>query len=412
MAVVAMLFSTEARQWWRSWLLLGALVALTTGLVLAGVSAGRRTAAAFPQLIATHGYDAIAYGSAPLPKIARLQEVRSVTALSAPAAAVPSCACSHTISQEDFNLYVAPMKSLSRFVNLVAGTMPDPSDPHQVLASFDLQGDGVHVGSVLRVPFYAPSQRAAYSSGRITPCGPIFSLRVVGIEASEGEFPGDNGLPEKDLYATTALGRALSGKTIAFSIYYVRLLHGADDLPRFEADAQALGALGSADQITPATSVASSIHPQAVGWWILAALSAVVGLIVLAQALARQSLVESDTHGILRALGLARREMILLGVARTLAIGIVGVFGGLALSFLLSPLTPVGEARLAESSRGLNFDSLVAAVGVLATLALLLGIGLLSDLRTTRTESPGGTRVARPSRVVGSLASAGAPPVS
>ena len=183
--------------------------------------------------------------------------------------------------------------------------------------------------------------------------------------------------PEKDLYATAALARALSGKTIAFSIYYVRLVHGVDDLPKFESDTQALGALGSADQVTPATSVASSIHPQAVGWWILAALSALVGLVVVAQALARQSLVESETHGVLRALGLARREMILLGMARTLTIGIVGVFGGLAVSVLLSPLTPVGEARLAESSRGFTFDPLVAAIGALGALVLLLGLGLL-----------------------------------
>jgi hypothetical protein len=102
--------------------------------------------------------------------------------------------------------------------------------------------------------------------------------------------------------------------------------------------------------------------------------------------------------------------MVLLGVVRTLTIGIVGVFGGVALSFLLSPLTPVGEARLAESSRGFVFDPLVAAIGGLAALVLLLGIGLSSDLRITRTESPGTTRVARPSRVVGLLASAGAPP--
>ncbi len=71
LAVVSMLFRAEARQRWRSWLLLGILVALTSGLVLAGVSAGRRTAAAFPRFIATHGYDAVAYGSKPLPKIAR-----------------------------------------------------------------------------------------------------------------------------------------------------------------------------------------------------------------------------------------------------------------------------------------------------------------------------------------------------
>src|SRR5580658_8055937 len=102
-----MLFYTEARQRWRSWLLLGGLVALTTGLVLAGVSAGRRTAAAFPQLVATHGYDAVAYSSKPLPRIAHLREVRSVTAFSALATAVPSCTCSHALSQEEFNLYVS-----------------------------------------------------------------------------------------------------------------------------------------------------------------------------------------------------------------------------------------------------------------------------------------------------------------
>ena len=162
--------------------------------------------------------------------------------------------------------------------------------------------------------------------------------------------------------------------------------------------------------MTPARSVASSIHPQAVGWWILAVLSGLVGLVVVAQALARQSLVESETHEVLRALGLARRQMILLGGARTLVVGIVGVVGGLVVSFLLSPLTPVGEARLAESSRGFAFDPLVAAIGGLAALVLLLGIGLWSDLRTTRTELSEKGRVVRPSRVVGWLASAGAPP--
>jgi hypothetical protein len=410
LAVVRMLFFAEARQRWRSWLLLGLLVALATGLVLAGVSAGRRTAAAFPQLVAAHGYDAVTYSNKPLPQIARLHEVRSVTALSALATAVPSCACSHPIGQEDFNLYEAPTKSLSQFVKLVAGRMPDPSDPHQILASFDLEDEGVHVGTVLRVSFYSPSQRASYSSGHTTPRGPTLALHVVGIEASVGEFPGTNGQPEKDLYATAALARALSGQTIDFSIYYVRLDHGIDDLPQFETDTQTLGALGSADQVTPATSVASSIHPQAVGWWILAALSALVGLIVMAQALARQSLVESETHGVLRALGLGRRQMILLGVARTLVVGIVGVFGGLVLSFLLSPFTPVGEARLAESSRGFAFDPLVAAIGGLAALVLLLLIGFLSDLRTTRTELSEKARATRPSRLVGLLASAGAPP--
>ena len=313
----------------------------------------------------------------------------------------------------EFNLYAAPRKTLSQIVNLVAGRMPDLSDPHQVLASFTLQDYGIHIGTVLRVPFYAASQQDSPQYGpKITPHGPTLALHVVGIEAAPSEFPGDNGDPEKDLYATPALTHVLAGKTFGFSIYNVRLTHGAHDLPKFESDAQALGALGSADQITPANSVTSSIHPQAVGWWILAALSALVGLVVVAQALARQSLVESETHEVLRALGLARRQMILVGSARTLTIGILGVIGGVALSSLLSPLTPVGEARFAETSRGFAVDPLVVTVGVLAALVLLLGIGLLADLRTIRIESAGQRLVARPSRFVGSLARAGAPPTA
>ena len=74
----------------------------------------------------------------------------------------------------------------------------------------------------------------------------------------------------------------MAGRTINYSIYYVRLNHGVGDLPRFESDAQGAGAIGTANQVALATSVASSIRPQAFGWWILAALSALVGLIVLA----------------------------------------------------------------------------------------------------------------------------------
>ena len=78
MGVVRMLFQAELRQRWRSWLLLGLLVALGTGLVLAGVVAGRRTATGFSRFEAAHGFDVIAYRFTPLPKIAQLPDVTSV----------------------------------------------------------------------------------------------------------------------------------------------------------------------------------------------------------------------------------------------------------------------------------------------------------------------------------------------
>ncbi len=56
-------------------------------------------------------------------------------------------------------------------------------------------------------------------------------------------------------------------------------------------------------------SVEASIHPQAIGWWILAALAAIVGLAVLGQALVRQSVIESEDYPTLAALGADRRQV-------------------------------------------------------------------------------------------------------
>jgi hypothetical protein len=56
------------RRQWRSWVLLGLLIAVASGFVLASTAAGRRTDAAFPRYVASHGYDAIVYTVQPLPK--------------------------------------------------------------------------------------------------------------------------------------------------------------------------------------------------------------------------------------------------------------------------------------------------------------------------------------------------------
>ena len=56
------------RRQWRSWVLLGLLIAVASGFVLASTAAGRRTDAAFPRYVVSHGYDAIVYTVQPLPK--------------------------------------------------------------------------------------------------------------------------------------------------------------------------------------------------------------------------------------------------------------------------------------------------------------------------------------------------------
>jgi ABC-type lipoprotein release transport system permease subunit len=411
-AVLRLLFFAELRHRWRSWALLCVLIALVSGLVLAAGAAGRRTSSAFPQFVSAYGYDAFDYSLEPLPQIAHLPEVTSTVRVRLPTGGKPTCSCTEQINTNDFSVMELAPSDLRRSVKLVAGRMPDQSSRREVLASFTLERLGVHVGSVIRVPFFARSQRqAALAGGTVTPTGPTVALHVVGIEAAELEFPGISGNPSYDLYDTQALARSLDPDGVVLSEYFVRLRHGAADLPAFEAAARQLGALSGTDLDTPAAAVTSSIHPQAVGWWILAGLAVLAGVAVVTQALSRQALVEAESFDTLRALGVSQRRRAQLGVARTLVVAVVGALGGMALAFGLSPLTPVGEARLAEPSTGLSFDGLVLGLGALATVVVVVGLGLWPSIRAARHRRIGDQApLHQPSRIAALLSLAGAPP--
>ena len=411
MAAVRLLLRARFRHRWRSWLALSLLIALVSGLVLAGVVAGRRTATAFPRFGAAHGYDAYVLSAAPIPKIAALPGVASVTPLLVTGGGTPACACSRPINYNYFTVAETAPGDLPRAAKLVAGRMPDQSDPHQVLASFTLAQDaGVHIGTVIRVPFYSPSQRSAVLAGAsIRPGGPVFAFRVVGIEASAIEFPATN-IPAYDLYTTRAFARTVNPHTVALPAYFVRLRRGAAGLPRFQARAQALGAVAVDDLDTEATAIDASIHPRVVGWWILAGLAALAGIAVVAQALARQAAIEAGPNATLSALGASRRQLVALAMTTTLIIVAGGAAGGVALACLLSPLTPVGEARLADPSPGFTFDALALLPGALTAVVVVLAVGLWPAIRASRPRRPAQTAPARPSQIVALLAGAGAPP--
>ncbi len=412
MGAVWLVFGSEVRRRWRSWLILVVLIAVVSGLVLAAADAGRRTATAFPRFVAAHGYDVYIFNNQPVPSLARLPEVASALHIGLPGSAEPRCACTHVINLSDFYINELPPTALDRVVKLVAGRMPSPSSPDDVLASFNLQQDyGVHIGTVIHAPFYAQSQLQAIMNGaNVTPSGPTVALHVVGFEAAELEFPSGQA-PEYDLFTTPAFARAENKHIITLSAYLVRLRHGSADLPRFAHDVAPLHLDYVSNQDAIAIAIAGSIHPQAVGWWLLAALTALAGLAVVGQALGRQSVVESEDYPTLRALGLPRSRLILLGTMRNLAVALLGAAGAVVVAFALSPLTPVGEARLADPTNGFAFDALVLLLGALATIIVVLVLGLWPSVRASRAQMFGDRAAAtHPSTIVNHIVAAGAPP--
>ncbi len=203
-------------------------------------------------------------------------------------------------------------------------------------------------------------------------------------------------------------------RTSAGYVYLVSLRDGAAGIPRFDAAAVSLnggGLEGGQDEDGVAVAIATSIHPQAIGWWILAILAALVGLAVVGQALARQSRVESEDYPTMAALGANRRQLVALGMAQTLVVAFTGAPGAVALATLLSPIAPLGEARLAENSTGFIFDAPVLLLGALGTMATVLVLGLWPALRAAKLRRADDHPVlSGPSVVVTHLAAAGAPP--
>jgi ABC-type lipoprotein release transport system permease subunit len=410
---VRLVFRTELRRRWRSWLILVVLIAVVGGLVLAAAAAGRRTATAFPRFVASHGYDVYIFNQKPVPGLGKLPGVSSVTTIANPASGQPTCACTtHAINPSDFYINELSPTALRRVVKLVAGQMPAESSPYDVLASFTLQQDfGVHVGSVIRTPLYASSQLPALGSGaNVAPSGPTVALHVVGIGAAEMEFPSGT-TPEYDLFTTPAFARAVNKRIVLASVYLVRLRQGTSSLPRFAAAAGSLHLVYVSNQATAAAAVTASIHPQAVGWWVLAVLAALAGVAVIGQALSRQSVVESEEYPSLVALGLPRRQLLVLGIARNVMVSLVGAAGAVIVAFAVSPLTPVGEARLAEPSTGLAFDPLVLLLGALTTVVVVLLLGIWPAVRASRVHI-GGEQASQghPSIIVSKVVATGAPP--
>ena len=328
-------------------MVIAVLVSVVGGFVMAGIAAGRRTDAAFPRFVAAHGFDTTVYSlnTQPEPSIARLASVASVTTAVGPDNGRPSCDCTRPINPSDFS--VIALTRGRPIWSLVAGRLPDPRSPDEVLASVSLhEGAGVQVGSVLHVPFYAASQLSAYNSatGALPlPTGPTMAFRVVGIEASEIDLPA-GGAPAYALYTSPAFARTVLPKTASGLVYLVRLRHGAADQSRFAAEMNrlsgaAIGGVQSEDQNIAA--IETSIRPQAIGWWILAALAALVGLAVVGQALARQSLAESEEYPTLTAVGADGRQLAALGMTRNLVVAVVGALGAVLVATALSPVAPV-----------------------------------------------------------------------
>jgi len=388
MRSIQLLFRTEWRRRRASWIALTVLVSIIGGTVLLGASAATRTSSAFPQFLSRYGYDAAVFGEIPFhKKLSLLPDVESL-ALSTYYFNGNVTVPGDIVSENDVNVIGLPTTNLANTIKLISGRLP--VRPDEILVGYSMQQRyGLRIGSMVTVPFYAPDQRAAVFSDSASPParGPRVSFRVVGVEASAVDFATT---PTYSIYVSHAFDRGGSPALVSGHFAFVRLTGGERDMPKFQSAANHLGTYGqyfSEDVGGGNSAIERSINPQSAGWWLFALFAALAGLVLIAQALARQSLTEKEAYPTLTALGMRPSQLFILGMCRALAIALAGALGSVVLAFLLSPFIPVGVARAAALSHGFVFDTPVLLLGVLAITVLVLVLALWPAWRASQVKA-------------------------
>ena len=264
----------------------------------------------------------------------------------------------------------------------------------------------LRVGSRVRMWAFSGSQMGNPSTTVFSkypvPGGPSYEFRVVGVVRIPGGVDAPPASISKDaaydgvgeIHLTPAFLRryaADQGVPVealpGMEIFRVRLRHGLADLRAFEHAVVGIVSPGdgqvhvSSDARDAATETEKAIHLETIGLLVFAALAALAALLVLGQALARQVTADAADHSKLSALGMVRRDLVVISLVRTCVVALTGAILAVVVAILVSPLTPIGIARRAEIHPGLSFNVAVCAIGFVTVVAVVVLRGLVTAWR-------------------------------
>lgn len=378
MAAVLLRLRAEMRSTWRAWLTLTILIGLAGGAATAAAAGARRTDSAYPRFVAAaRGFDLMTGGDLGkdpaaavrtlehLPEVAEYGQANLVSfAVIFPSGRLATAPEIIVVSDPTDRIGV----TINRF-KILSGRPLDPRGSDEALVDFATADRyGLRLGSVIRVVLGDPSARHRKT----------VPVHVVGTEAAPGFFPAFGSASVFPLiFVSPSFGREHGiPPDPANAAPIIRLKHGQAGIPRYLAEVRRAG-LATVDipavQSIQTTGVQRSIRLETISMWALAALLALAGLTILGQALARQTYLASDGLAELRAMGMTRAQLTALGLARAGAVGLGGAALAVPVAILLSPLTPIGLARIAEPDPGIAIDgSAVAAGGLLLLVAVVL----------------------------------------
>lgn len=134
--------------------------------------------------------------------------------------------------------------------------------------------------------------------------------------------------------------------------------------------------------------------------WLLAAVGALGGLLVLAPLIARNLRDTGPNAQTLSALGTRRPQMAQQAIAHAVSLGVIGAFTAALVAVPISALMPTGFAASIQPHRDLWFDSLLTTIGVALLVTVVVVIGALPAWRIGKADRSATARLSDSARVV------------
>jgi predicted lysophospholipase L1 biosynthesis ABC-type transport system permease subunit len=433
-AAVGYRFRAELRARWRSVIALALLAGVAGAVTLAAIAGARRTDTAFARMLReTRAADVLVnpdFGNesgldvrrvAALPMVAQAAKEQGVSVLPAPIHPTDLTRTLGLALTGDLGY------SFSR-PHVLHGRMPRADRVDEVLVNPRFADRyGLSVGDAFTAVVVSQQDFETFArQGLSLPAGLArvnrgdagtrVRLRVTGIGVSPEEVVLDQGFEQRSLVATPAFWRRYPTADAGFFGIGVRLRRGATDLPAFKRAVQALphqGAIEFQTNVATAAKVDRAVQPSVGALSVFAIVIALTALLVVGQAIARQTFLDSVDHPTLRALGFQRAQLVATSMLRALVVALLAAAVAVVGAIAASPLLPIGAARTAEPNRGISVDAAIVGLGALAVVVAVLALSAASAWWYSRASVVArDATTGRPSHVSAWLRSSGTPVVA
>ena len=429
MAAVWMRFRAELRARWPALLAVALLVGLAGGAALAALAGARRTDTAFDRLVkktATadllvnpdNGTDSVITEDdvRTLPQVVQSGEVDGIAVAPAKARTF-----------YDLGALGIPLVSdgkagytISR-VRMDSGRMPRPTRANEIWVDrIVAKQNDVRVGDHLPVVTFTNDEMELLESKQVSPedflammhrgeVGNRLVMKVVGVGQVPDSIVVDEGFEAGSTLFSPALLTKHPEVGIGFWGELVDLRRGARDIPAVRTEIQKI-----ADSRTPPdkreafafqsltktrTKVERAVRPSVGALTVFAVVIALTGVLLVGQALARQTFLDANDNDALRALGTTRGQLFSTAMLRAAVIAFMGAAFAVVLAIVLSPLTPIGVARSIDPDPGIDVARAIMVFGFMTTVGVVLLLALWPAWRSARAHASDAVTV-RPSRVV------------